>query len=1335
MAGMKANRFFFTVFRHAFMVSVTAVAPLFAASWTWVNPAGGGWNTATNWNLSSVPAGAPDTTLIFSQSTAYISTNDLASGLSLNQLAFTNGSGPVVLSGNPLNFTNNGATTPVLKNVSTNTIALANNVYTTSLTVNLAGDVTMNGTLFVSNGGVDWQTRLVKTGAGKLFLANAAAQVTAFSNNFFVDINQGSLQSRSLSGGGMLRVGQSAAAGNTSSYLLTESGDISSTGVFFGSVPNTTNIIGSINSSGTAWFNGWFYPSGSPNTNTIAYLSAAAGGTVSINNLIDNNSSSKDASNSVVKIGAGTVEIRSGSYSGGSWTNWNYRGNTTVRSGTLQLATHADGTARLGGALGYNNNTVQLGDGLTKPTDTVALLCRGYNLLVTHPLNVNAYGAGTSIGTADASSACRFAGNITLRTNLTVSAPNLTAVPSVTVSGNIADSVGANGVIVVGPGTVLFSGINTYKGPTLVNSGTLALSRAGGVTSVVSNSANIQIAGGAVLDVTGISAGFTVAGGQTLRGLGTVNGALKVGSGATLAPGISTSLGNLMVTSNLVLSGNAVFRLVNAATDQIFCRGTVSYGGTLTLSNLNGTFQAGDAFTLFPAAGGYSGAFSQIVPATPGAGLTWDLSRLNAGIIAVNSSGVAPPGINPGLANQTIMVGKSAPITAYARGSGSLSYQWSTNGTAIFGATGRSFLPNFLQPGAYTLSVLVTNNYGSTTSSATLTVQDGTAPVVTLLGANPMTVLLNSTFVDPGATNYDRGTGARTLTTISTVNTSVAGVYTVTYSATDLNSNTGTAVRVVKVVPTTGIYVQAPMYPGVFSQKLADNLRNSGFNTVMLFSFSVGNNYITCGQVNSLIISNGVYVGDPAWPAYLATLKLAPTSISRVEVCFGGWGNGTFGTISNLMATYGTNVNTVLYSNLMVLKAVTGADAINNDDELVYDAPSAAQFSLMCASMGYKTTLCPYTRSTYWSSIITTVNSARPGTVDSIQLQCYAGGAGNNPATWNANMGMKVSPGLETAYSTTGNPGCASGNDPSVCCTKFGAWRSSPGISGGWLWLYDYLPNEGGGWGGYCPTYTLVDYVSGINCYNCTGNAGPIAGSTTVITGSSNIAYSIAAIGGVASYTWTVPAGASIVSGQGTTAIVVGYGDEAVSGSVGVWPANASGCGGLGSMLGVTVTPVGNAGPIFGPTTVSAGQTNRTYSIGNVNGAASYMWTVPPGASIVSGQGSTTVMVNYGAGAASGYVSVTPANTSGAIGAPANVGVTVTSADTAPVMNFGAVGATLNLSWPAGRLGWRLLVQTNLLDSGLSTNWFTWPNSTNWTSVGIPIMPANPSVFFKLVYP
>lgn len=68
-------------------------------------------------------------------------------------------------------------------------------------------------------------------------------------------------------------------------------------------------------------------------------------------------------------------------------------------------------------------------------------------------------------------------------------------------------------------------------------------------------------------------------------------------------------------------------------------------------------------------------------------------------------------------------------------------------------------------------------------------------------------------------------------------------------------------------------------------------------------------------------------------------------------------------------------------------------------------------------------------------------------------------------------------------------------------------------------------------------------------------------------------------------------------------------------------------------------------------------------------------------------------------------------------------------------LTFQAVGNQLQLAWPSSHLGWRLQIQTNSLGLGLSTNWTTVPNSSNLTTVTIPMVVTNGSVFLRLVYP
>ena len=84
-------------------------------------------------------------------------------------------------------------------------------------------------------------------------------------------------------------------------------------------------------------------------------------------------------------------------------------------------------------------------------------------------------------------------------------------------------------------------------------------------------------------------------------------------------------------------------------------------------------------------------------------------------------------------------------------------------------------------------------------TDSTATPPDTIFPIIIILGLNPATVELGSTYVDAGAT-----TNEGTISVVSNnVNTNAVGSYSVVYSATDASGNTSTATRTVNVVDTT----------------------------------------------------------------------------------------------------------------------------------------------------------------------------------------------------------------------------------------------------------------------------------------------------------------------------------------------------------------------------------------------------------------------------------------------------------------------------------------------------------------------------------------------------
>lgn len=205
---------------------------------------------------------------------------------------------------------------------------------------------------------------------------------------------------------------------------------------------------------------------------------------------------------------------------------------------------------------------------------------------------------------------------------------------------------------------MVLSASNTYNGPTIIGSvGNSPVVNLTGNGSIF-HSSLIFLGGNDYsvphLDVSGRSdKTLTLSSGQMLGGVGTINGSLIISPGATIAPaGTNTALGitvganvigRLRATDAVTLNGKTIIKLDGSAANDTIQAGTgITYGGTLDLVNVNGApLAAGNSFPIFYAAS-YSGSFTNISPATPGAGLVWDLSQLNSGRVNVATAPSAP---------------------------------------------------------------------------------------------------------------------------------------------------------------------------------------------------------------------------------------------------------------------------------------------------------------------------------------------------------------------------------------------------------------------------------------------------------------------------------------------------------------------------------------------------------------------------------------------------------------------------------------------------------------------------------------------------------------------
>lgn len=183
-----------------------------------------------------------------------------------------------------------------------------------------------------------------------------------------------------------------------------------------------------------------------------------------------------------------------------------------------------------------------------------------------------------------------------------------------TFAGNIA----GQSITKVGTGTWTLTGSNYYTGATTISAGTLMVNGdSGAATGTV-----------------------TVASGATLAGIGTIGGPTTIQNGGRLSPG-TNAIGTLTfadkVTCNAGSTNSLKINKTAGTADLVDAGGTLTYGGTLIVTNLSGTLSAGDRFKVFNAAA-YTGAFTSIILPTV-AGFQWNTSKLTvAGTLWVVST-------------------------------------------------------------------------------------------------------------------------------------------------------------------------------------------------------------------------------------------------------------------------------------------------------------------------------------------------------------------------------------------------------------------------------------------------------------------------------------------------------------------------------------------------------------------------------------------------------------------------------------------------------------------------------------------------------------------------
>jgi len=214
--------------------------------------------------------------------------------------------------------------------------------------------------------------------------------------------------------------------------------------------------------------------------------------------------------------------------------------------------------------------------------------------------------------------------------------------------------------------------------------------------------------------------------------------------------------------------------------------------------------------------------------------------------------------------------------------------------------------------------------------------------------------------------------------------------------------------------------------------RVSDATKKAGWTTITLGLFHVG--YPPKWAEADIffndpppIVHNGSYRADPAWPEKIAQLK-QNSPVTQIYASIGG--GDPVEDFSTIKTIYEKNNNsfdrTMLKKNLQVFrKTFPAIDGIDMDCEESYDQPSFVAFCKMVIGMGFAITFCPFERTKFWVGSLKELEESNnersnkgavkyKGVVKWWNLQCYAGGSGNDPKRW-ANAIKKQIPKFSTA--------------------------------------------------------------------------------------------------------------------------------------------------------------------------------------------------------------------------------------------------------------------------------------------------------------------------------
>ena len=652
---------------------------------------------------------------------------------------------------------------------------------------------------------------------------------------------------------------------------------------------------------------------------------------------------------------------------------------------------------------------------------------------------------------------------------------------------------------------------------------------------------------------------------------------------------------------------------------------------------------------------------------------------------------------------------------AYSTAAGMTGYTWviSAGGTITSGSATNSVQVTWNTAGAQTLSVNYANSNGCVASTPTVKpVTVNPLPVPTITGPGSVCV---------GSTNVSYSTQAAMSVYSWTVSaggiiTAGSGTNTVTVNWITVGPQT---VSVNYAIPATGCAAATPTILPVTVNPLP---LPALLGPSPVCAGSTGNVYFTDGGMTNYLwtISAGGSIttgGGTTDNAVTVTWNTAgPQTVTLNYTNLNG-------------CTAAAPVSKTVTVNPLPIPAISGANAVcsGSTGNIYITDPGMTNYTWTVSAGGTISS----GGGTSSNTVTVTWNTAGPQSV-AINYTNANGCTAQSPSVLNVTVNPLPSPTISGLVS--------------VCEATTGVSYTTEGGMANYSWSVSAGGSITAGSGSNSVTVSWnapgaqsisVNYTNG---FGCTANApttknitvaplpsaaGYITGSPSVCAGDNGIPYSTTTIPNTTWYIWTIPAGASIASGTGTSSITVNFSSSATPGNIIVTGNNSCGNGMSSPSFPVAISqmPVA-AGTITGPDVVCAGTNGAIYSVAPITNATTYDWTIPSGAMITAGAGTSQIMVSFSPVPGTGIITVKGTSACGSGAVSPDFPVTMIASQAAPVVT--ANGALLTSSTLIGNQWYyegtgAIAGATGQTYTAIITGWY-------WTVVegsGCPFLESN----------